>query len=156
MLPLKFSVPGTILKSALGSYFVFSSGLCLSRSFSALSVDTRILWSTPIWSCSTCLHSSWRDEATRNERRPHQTLLCALIHNRAAEFESRNLQWIVISGIVAMDAREAAGYLGPGLCSDATICITCPCCSVHVSQFPQLPTRKCSLHRTMCRTLTTF
>lgn len=95
------------------------------------------------------LHSSWRGEATRNERRPHQTLLCALIHNRAAEFESRNFQWIVISGIVAMDAREAAGYMGPGLCSDATVCITCPCCSAHVSQFPQLPKGKCSLHRIM-------
>lgn len=64
MLPLSFSVPGTILKSALGSYCVLLSGLCLIRSFSASSVDTRILWSMPIWSCSTwsaLLLKRWSD-----------------------------------------------------------------------------------------------
>lgn len=91
-----------------------------------------------------------------DERRPHQMLLCALIHNRDSEFESHNFQWIRVSGIVAMDAREAAGYLGPGPCSDATIWTTCPCCSAHVSQCPLLPKGKCLLHRTMCRILIIF
>lgn len=128
----------------MGTYCILLSGLFLIRSFSCLFLDTRIPW----WSCPygvapLHVHSSWSDEADRKwKNRLHNTLLCALAHNRAAKIESCNFQWIWGSDIAEIAVLAAAGLQDLGV-ARRPFCTTYLSCSLRVPLFPRLPKGKC-------------